>query len=681
MALVAISGCGELGEDDYEGLEQPTVYGTLNVERVDEKQSALATVSDSATILQEWRWLSFMRAGVWVGATCTNPEGNLSGDNGSGVLVGPSVVMTADHVVRAWKLTSSGWDGCSPNESLPTAPGDQTLALYWAWDRENSAGDFADGRPPHRWLLSNRIHALSLFETNDFDPGKVFEAPPDDKFSQLNFGSVKSFGGGPSPANRDVAIITTSLISLESSELAVPPGLFFDWLPLPDESEVFDEATYRNQKIRGLHVNRDPHSSAGGNWDVDFTGSGTSSSAAQIRTPLLSGNGYLRKRTSSSSGFAFGKEPCVPGVGYGDFCVGNTLDVLKGSSGGGVLFDQESALKLPKVVAILHGQYEKKSGNGWSMSETSYFGETTAAAGRSGYATVLDSTILGHSSLDPPQPGSATTLKVPATPRTCEGRCVDDALGKMVNFSCAEAFKGAINPTNSVDYSPSMADLMNWVTSNGLGIVGGPTRGDGVSRGQASEMIGVGSLGLVCDRCGLEAKDRNYAFHWGRMLVVGLFRRFDALVVVAPPGKVTPLMELNQGVPLEFVKNAKALHRPLPMKMCPPGKTLTGLRVDVTSSPVSIKSVTAIRCTSVGSETTTWYKTNPLTYTPPPANAQEFIQHLGAPLSTAAATSKDLVCNPGEILTGLKMYVPDNQTMRDQESLKGLGVICQGGLL
>ena len=141
-------------------------------------------------------------------------------------------------------------------------------------------------------------------------------------------------------------------------------------------------------------------------------------------------------------------------------------------------------------------------------------------------------------------------------------------------------------------------------------------------------------------------------------------------------------MTLNQSMPLEFVKSpTKREHRPLPMKMCPPHETLTGLRVDVLGGPnPAIKSVTAIRCSSVSESSSTWYKTNPASYTSPPADAADFVQHLGALSSTTSATSKDLVCGTSEILTGLRMYVPNSSSTLDNDALRGLGVVCQGGL-
>jgi len=681
LSLGIVAGCADLSEDalDDELIEQPTVYAGLNVVRVDQQQTAVAMAApDPAAVAREWRWLSNMRAVVRLDASCAQPDGLAIADKGSAFLVGPSMMLTADHVVRAWKQTTSGWEGCSPTQALPTGPDDHHLSLQWAHDRENTAGAFADSHPPNRWLLAHRLHTLSLFETGDFDNTKL-ESAGELPFDGAVAGLEKSFAGGMATRNRDAAIVAAHPIDLPASHLAVPPGLLFDWMRLPEPDGILNETTHKNKKARGIHMNIDPSPTTGGNWNTNFAGPGEGRSTPGPKLPLLSGSGFFRQR---AAGTTFAVEPCAGGTatGYGDFCVGNTLDVLAGSSGGAVLFDEEALNKTPAVLAIIQGSFDKLPGTAWGRKSTSYFSDDALTAFNACFATTLDSVILGDSHLRPRDPPSPSTRKAPATARACVGRCAGDATGSMVNFACAEGFDRSVNPTNSVTYSPTLEVVGAWNPANSLGLVGGPTRGNGTSVGSPELMKGVGSLGLVCDAWAAQDKDRSYAEHWWDIQVVGLFRRGDALVQAGPWGKVNRLMDLNQTVPLAFSDaDGELRHQPLPMKLCPPNQTLTGLEVEVLPTE-GIKDVTRIRCSSVSASTSTWFTTNPTKYTNPPADAAEFIQHIGAPFGTGATTTHALVCNAGEILTGLRMYVPNDTAERDRDGLGGLGIICQGGL-
>ena len=266
--------------------------------------------------------MSLTRASVRLSTRCartTNGFVFARDGVGSGFLVSPSTVMTADHVIRAWGLDQNGnWDGCPPNEELIAPPGSlniagqHTIELQWAWDREKDNGNFADARPPARWLLANRIHALSLVETGDFDPTNMLTVQ-EPKFAVQPATLIKSFAGNSFASNRDIALVGGSVVKVGSLSLMVPPGLFFDWLSLPSAEELLNETSHKDEKARGIHINKDPRPTSGGNWIVNFGDAGSGQASANARLPLLSGPGFFRKRTTQP----FAHEACT--TGYGNF--------------------------------------------------------------------------------------------------------------------------------------------------------------------------------------------------------------------------------------------------------------------------------------------------------------------------------------------------------------------------
>lgn len=691
LALVVI-GCVErdstYNEDSAE-ISQEVIHGNLlNTSRVDEVQKSSTKQGNPVERANNWKRISLARATVEISSTCKD-----SGlQTGSGMLIGDNIVLTADHVVRA---RADPRKGCSATEALP---GSQKAFLHFGQDRQNLQLQLIDEKPPNSWLLKNRLHSLSLFEANvGLNPSAL---PKDIRISldQLNRqGDISYTGAGKSAdLNNDIATLTIPAdqwfrafkIADTGVSTRIPQSVFYDFAPIPLlESELINEHD-EGQQVFGLHYNQDPRPNINGDWLVDFSSILNDPVGPQGRanTTLIS-EAFLYEDAN------FASEQCHPSNQYGKFCVGLTMDNLGGSSGGAIVRQRQDQSEY-KAVAVVNSGFGTSldpEDNNWEHDQLDNQGvqpdDKTAVLS---LAAIVDKSFL--ESLPKPTPPESGDKKYAGTasPTNCIGEgcegSIEDASGKMITFTCAEAFSD-INASGETIFDPSdEADKSDWKPGFGVGIIGGPML-NGVGDGTPDNIRGVGSLGLVCQN---DLKDQVAFYHenWRHLRIVGLFRRLDAINKATLSNyaqKVHSLLDIIRNWPLEFnrdTQNGKEyLQRPIPMKFCPPTFVLKGIKFAMAKDGTHVKAIKGIHCESqgmVGEEK--YFTLNPFEYGIEQSDAKDFIQYIGDPalaVDDERVTIHDPKCDPGEYMTGLSLYVEDNLSQRNNSTLRSLGIECQ----
>ena len=684
MALIA--SCGDPPPpDDLSITKSEVVFGVLNVDRIDHVQEKTPQITPLPTndieIVKGWNQIAAQRATVKLLAEC----GNGLFIDGSASLIDSTNIITASHNLRG-AAEEGEPEPCIATKPIPP---EHSIFLNFANDRYkedeiNNQFLIVDQRPPHLWLLKNRLYSLSFFESGAVDKSTPY---PDllEMFLLIPGVIENDLAGHTDPAdNRDISFIRAEndpKFEIYTRPERIPYGVFFDFVKLATITEALTTSDLGDEVI-AVFNGRDPEKTKNGDWDIDFSPTGPG--------PTITDTKELIPLVSSGTLYEFNnilKEPCFPSSEYGNFCFSSSVDAQKGASGGAVIH-KETTLADYFTVGVLQSTAAGFDGVEWA--DDPVFGDppdiTEGVPECLGHclltrATVIDINVLSEVPPgDPPDNGTSKYLE-DIDDSQCVGSGCSRPDGEMILFSCSEAYSDTGNGSNSVTFNPrDVLDQSAWKPGYIAGLVGGPILDGGED---IDDIEGIGSLGLVCGRWADDAVEKNYKSQWNGIQVVGLFRSLDALVFTVLPKKVSDLASIITNFPLKLSNGTSTRINPMPMKMCPPSHGVIGFDVWMKDDGSYFRGIRSMVCANIYLNTARprifLDPTHPLSANPTTPDADEFIQFIGDPRGATPSgfTKKSFDCPSGQFMTGIEMFVESNVTTRNKSSLAGINYDCQ----
>ncbi len=643
--------------DQYEG---EAVYDDLSVQRLNQIQSNLNRDTNFLDPAIEWSNIMHSRSVGFFFALCNDENINEEAE-GSFSLYNSNQIITSRHIPISLKT-------CPINLSA--------FSASFAVDRFDAEFPIDETSPPNLWLAAYRLHGLSLIEVGAFEDHSDysefkndFEALP----VTLNYDAF---------LDRDILIAEVNNIKIstnfetgnaatQKTDKEIPPIVIFDRISLPTSKTNTIGPDFNGGDIWSYFVVEDANArlddqqvkTQTGNWETKF------SMSPQDLTVQM---GFIPDTTQVSYGTIINsdsesdfKKSCEIDFPNKNLCFTTSIDAIKGTSGGPVVFRPSSSKTKAFIAGLISAGPSQDPDNpddDWSNPDYSFSNPSSL-----GDEQLVKAITIDIESADIANGGgngdivSSETEKTLA-PLDCVGECNNDNSGKMVVFSCAKAFNKSIDDVRwDEEFSSSRA----------VGFVGGPVN----FKEDPSNITAVGSLGLVCSHD--NAHDHMSKENWEHLKVIGLRKSFDNIKSELDMFNGANFIDQVQSSYLRVERNNEANtpkynHRPLPIKICPIGSVFIGARF-ITKNASPLVGIESIKCLDLKSGFKRDFYLNAEEY----GASSEFNQYIGRPFRKSGENIVERECPEGTEVRAVSMRVDNIDQKGQTNEMKGVILHCR----